>query len=139
MDGRVAGEKRINQYLRAASDSAVFLSQLGRTTRATRWTGERLFVYCVAAIHCMGELLMRNVTALASAFALIAAPTVAAPAFAAPAANKASSLSVARASTPTAKKSNLAGAGLAAAVLAAGIAAIGVIAIVNDNDDSDSN
>ena len=47
---------------------------------------------------------MRNVTAFASAFALIAAPTVAAPAFAAPAVNKASSLSVARASTPTAAR-----------------------------------
>ncbi len=82
---------------------------------------------------------MRNVTALASALAIVAAPVMAAPAFAAPVANKASSLSVVRASAPTAKKNKLAGAGLIAAVLAAGVAAIGVVAIVNDSDDSDSN
>jgi hypothetical protein len=85
---------------------------------------------------------MRNVTAFASAVALVAAPTVAAPAFAAsaPTVNPASSLSITRAATPGARKSKLAGgAGIAAALLAAGVVAIGVVAIVNDNDNSASN
>jgi len=78
---------------------------------------------------------MRSILAGAAALSLIATPALAATG------NPASSLSVAqsRAATPSAKKSELAGAGIFAAVIAAGIAAIGVIAIVNDDDDSDSN
>ena len=78
---------------------------------------------------------MRSILAGAAALSLIATPALAATS------NPASSLSVAqsRAATPSAKKSELAGAGIFAAIIAAGIAAIGVIAIVNDDDDSDSN
>ncbi len=78
---------------------------------------------------------MRSILAGAAALSLIATPALAATA------NPAASLSVAqsRAATPSAKKSELAGAGIFAAIIAAGVAAIGVIAIVNDDDDSDSN
>lgn len=82
--------------------------------------------------------MLKNRIALSLAgAALIAAPTVA------QAANPAASLSVAksvRASTPAGKKSNvLGGAGILGLVIAAGVIAIPVVAIVNDDDDSDSN
>ena len=78
---------------------------------------------------------MRSILAGAAALSLMATPSLAAT-------NPAASLSVAkaaRAGTPTAKKNELFGGGILAAVIAAGIVAIGVVAIVNDEDNSDSN
>jgi hypothetical protein len=79
---------------------------------------------------------MKFLTAAATTLSLLAAPAMAA--------NPAASLSVAksaRAGAPAAKKSELAGAGLFGAIIAAGVVAIGVVAIVNseEDDDSDSN
>jgi len=78
----------------------------------------------------------KTMMAAAAAVTMTASPVMAA------ATNPAASLSVAksvRASAPAGKKSELAGGGIFGILIAAGIVAIGVVAIVNDDDDSDSN
>jgi hypothetical protein len=81
--------------------------------------------------------MLKKFLAAAAVASLSVSPALAAPV------NPASSLSVAksvRASAPTAKQSELgAGFGFVGLAILAGIVAIGVIAIVNGDDNSDSN